>query len=59
MRWIVDNDTLEVCRGLTKYVAKTIAQRIVLSFVESLFDTFRLFAPLNDENVRSSEDNMG
>ena len=46
MQWNVD-DTLEICRGVDKEVARSckIMQRAVLSFVASVFDPLGLFAP--------------
>ena len=46
MQWNVDNDTLEVCRGAEKEVLYKITQWAVLSFVASVCDPVRLFAPL-------------
>ena len=45
MQWIVENDTLEVCRGADKEVPNKITQRAVLSFAASVFDPLALFAP--------------
>ena len=45
MQWNVDNDTLEVCRGGDKELPIKITQRVVLSFVASVFDPLGLFAP--------------
>ena len=46
MQWNLDNDTLEVCRGAEKEVLYKITQWAVLSFVASVCDPVRLFAPL-------------
>ena len=45
MQWNVDDDTLEVCLGGDKEVPNKITQRVVLCFVESVFDPLGLFAP--------------
>ena len=45
MQWNVDNETLEVSRGADKKAPNNIKQRVVLSFVASVFDPLGLFAP--------------
>ena len=59
MHWIVDIDTLEVCRGADKEVTNKITQRAVLSFLASVLDPLGLFSPFYDENAHPTEDNLG
>ena len=45
LQWNMAEDTLEVCRGTSKDLPSRITQRVVLSFVASVFDPLELFAP--------------
>ena len=45
MKWDVDSDSLEVSCGTDKEIPLKISQRVVLSFVASVFDPLGLFAP--------------
>ena len=45
LEWIIDKDCLQVCRGPSKECPQDITQRVVLSFVSSVFDPMGIFAP--------------
>ena len=45
LQWNMESDSLEICRGSGKEVPTKITQRIVLSYVSFVFDTFGLFSP--------------
>ena len=45
LQWNMEEDTLEVCRGVSKEIPSKITQRVVLSFVASVFDPLGVFAP--------------
>ena len=45
LEWIIDKDCLQVCRGPNKECPQDINQRVVLSFVSSVFDPMGIFAP--------------
>ena len=45
LEWIIDKDCLQVCRGPNKECPPDITQRVVLSFVSSVFDPMGIFAP--------------
>ena len=45
LQWNLKEDTLEVCRGVSKEIPSKITQRVVLSFVASVFDPLGVFAP--------------
>ena len=45
LEWIIDKDCLQVCRGPSKECPQDITQRVVLSFVPSVFDPMGIFAP--------------
>ena len=45
LKWNVHSDTLEVCRGAEKEINGERTQRLVLSFVSSVFDPLGIFAP--------------
>ena len=45
LEWKIDRDCLQVCRGPNKECPSEISQRLVLSFVFSLFDPMGIFAP--------------
>ena len=43
--WKIDQDCLQVCRGPNKECPSEITQRVVLSFVSSVFDPLDIFEP--------------
>ena len=45
LEWIIDRDCLQVCRGPNKDCPQHITQRVMLSFVSSVFDAMGIFAP--------------
>ena len=45
LEWIIDADSLQVCRGPNKGCPNEVTQRVVLSFVSSVFDPMGIFAP--------------
>ena len=45
LEWTIDSDSLQVCRGPNKECPQEITQRVVLSFVSSVFDPMGIFAP--------------
>ena len=45
LEWITDADSLQVCRGPNKGCPNEVTQRVVLSFVSSVFDPMGIFAP--------------
>ena len=45
LKWIIDRDCLQVFRGFNKECPQDITQRVVLSFVPSVFDPMGIFAP--------------
>ena len=45
LNWIVDTDSLIVCRGTEQEVPARITQRIVLSFVSVVFDPLGIYLP--------------
>ena len=45
LEWIIDRGCLLVCRGPNKECPLDITQRVVLSFVSSVFDPMGIFAP--------------
>ena len=44
LEWMIDKDCLQVCRGPSKESPQEITQRVVLSFVSSVFDPMGIFA---------------
>ena len=54
----MENDSLEVCRGATKEVPGKVTQRVVLSFVASVFDPFWSFCPSHNANEKSAEEDL-
>ena len=44
LEWKLDQDCSEVCRGPTKGCLSEKTQRVVLSFVSSVFDPMGIFA---------------
>ena len=44
LQWNMEEDNLEVCRGDSKEIPNKITQRVVLSFVASVFDPLRVFS---------------
>ena len=51
LEWIIDSDSLQVCRGPNKECPKEVAQRVVLSFVSSVFDHMGIFALLTMQMI--------
>ncbi len=45
LQWNVGRDTLEICRGPQKTIPMKITQRVILSFVSSVFDLLGMFSP--------------
>ena len=45
LEWKIYQDCLQVCRGPNKQCPSEISQRVVLSFVSSVFDPLGIFAP--------------
>ena len=45
LEWIIDADSLQVCRGPNKGCPNEVTQRVVLSFVSLVFDPMGIFAP--------------
>ena len=45
LEWKIDQDCLQVCRGPNKGCPSEISQRVVVSFVSSVFDPTGIFAP--------------
>ena len=45
LEWKIDQDCLQLCTGLNKECPSEITQRVVFSFVASVFDPMRFFAP--------------
>ena len=45
LEWKIDQDCLQVCRGPNKECPSEITQRVVLSFVFSVFDPMGICAP--------------
>ena len=45
LKWDIENDTLNVNRGVNKDITKPITQRTVLSYVSSVFDPIGFAAP--------------
>ena len=45
LQWIVDEDNLEVCRGIQKEIPVKITQRAVLSHVSAVFDPLGIVSP--------------
>ena len=45
LEWKIDQDCLQVCRGPNKECPSEMTQRVVLSFVSSVFDPMGIFAP--------------
>ena len=45
LEWKIDQDCLQVCRGPNKECPSELTQRVVLSFVSSVFDPMGIFAP--------------
>ena len=43
LEWIFDKDCLQVCRGPSEESTQNITQRVVLSFVSSVFDPMGVF----------------
>ena len=44
LEWFIDADTLQVCRGPNKECPQEVTQRVVVSFVLSVFDPICIFA---------------
>ena len=45
LKWKMDQDCLQVCRGPNKECPSEVTQRVVLSTVYSVFDSMGIFAP--------------
>ena len=45
LEWMIDEDSLQVCRGPNKEFPQEITQRVVLAFVLSVFDQNGIIAP--------------
>ena len=43
--WTIDSDSLQVCRGPNNECPQEVKQRVVISFVSSVFDPMGIFAP--------------
>ena len=47
LEWLTDEHNLQVWRGPSKECLIVVAQRVILSFVLSVFDPMGIFAPIN------------
>ena len=52
----IDQDCLQVCRGPNKECPSELTQRVVLSFVSSVFDSMGFFCTIYDEDENAIEE---